>query len=411
MRQLLGNRGFWLLMTGQSVSTLGDVLYTAATLSFAYAATRSVLGTSSLLILATVVRLVAGFVTVQVLDRIPHRVLMLSADLLRGLAVGALGLLSLRQSLGMPALYAVTVINAFAGAFFTPARAAILPAVVRKEQLVQANGLIASTTQVMQTAGWAAGAALVSLLGAPVMILVNAASFLLSAGATVLLRPAAAPLGPALAQSPLERLQSGWREVWSNRVVRDVTLMDGIEIFANTIWTSSLMLAFTIQVLGADERWWGYQASAYFVGTIGGGLVAALAARALSRWGGSAIAASSASFALLTAWYALTRSAPLAVGLCVAFGPVSQIRDVVQASMLQDSLDARVMGRAFATREILLNSLFGPAMAAMSLLADARGPESAYLTGALLYAVVAVFAVRSVPIRTYQIAAAGQAGG
>lgn len=408
MQQLMRSRGFWLLLTGQSVSALGDILYAVATLAYAYAVTGSSLGTASLLILQTVVRLAAGFVTIQVLDRVPHRTLMLLADLVRGAAVVLLGLYGLRHELGMPVLYTVAAVNACAGSFFTPARAAILPSVVSRAQLVRANGLIASSTQVMQVTAWSLGAALVAMVGAPAVILVNGVSFLISALCTLLLPPVEATGPEVLRESPLERLKAGWREVWTNRVVRDVTIMDSLETMAHTLWTSALMLAFTIQVLGADERWWGYQASAYFAGTMLGALFAALFARWLSRRSGWAISVSSGSFALLTVLYAFSGDPRMAVALCVLFGPVYQVRDVVQSSMLQGSLDQRVIGRAFATREIILNSLFGPALAAMSLGADLWGPQAAYLAGAGLYAVVAVFAVASVPIRTYRILAANQ---
>lgn len=404
MRSLLRNTGFWLLLSGQSVSALGDILYTVAVLSFTYAQTESVLGTASLMILTTLTRLLAGFVTVQVVDRLPHRRLMISADLVRGLAVGLLGLASFRWTLGLPAIYTVTFVSAFAGAFFSPARASILPQIVAKEELVRANGVIASVVQLIQTAAWAVGAALVSVVGTPTAILVNAASFLTSALATSLIDTAPQDAPAQRREGPLERLKAGWDQVWSNRVVRDVTIMDGIETFANTVWTSALMLAFTVETLKVGKEWWGYQGSAYFVGTVLGGVIAAAAANWLSRKGGWMIAFSSANFALLTVWYALCGNAVVAVVLCVAFGPVYQVRDVVQSSMLQASLDPKVIGRAFATREMLLMTLFGPAMAAMSFVADAAGPHVAYLLGAGLYAVVAVFSALSVPIRTYRMA-------
>jgi DHA3 family macrolide efflux protein-like MFS transporter len=407
LRRLAANSGFWLLLIGQSVSSLGDILYTVAVLSFTYAATRSAVGTASIMILTTVVRLVAGFVTVQVIDRLPHRTLMIGSDLVRAVAVAALAVFARGGALALPAIYAVTAVAAFAGAFFTPARSAILPALVEREHLVRANGLIASAVQLVQTGGWALGAGVVLVIGAPAAILINAASFLLSALATAFIAPPAPPPpwegSPAAPMGPLERLKSGWTEVWSNRVVRDVTIMDGLETFANTIWTSPLMLAFTVQVLKVGQEWWGYQSSAYFVGTIIGGVVAALAAGWLSRWGGWTIALSSGSFALLTVWYVFAGNAPLAVALCVAFGPVYQLRDVMQSSMLQASLDPRAIGRAFATREMLLMGLFGPALVAMSLLADVAGPRSAFLVGAGLYGVVAVFAALSVPIRSYKL--------
>ncbi|MFZ5827538.1 MAG: MFS transporter [Bacillota bacterium] len=407
MRPPMRNRGFWLLMTGQSVSAFGDIVYNIAVLSFTYATTKSVAGTASIMILTTLVRLVAGFATVQVMDRIPHRRLIILADLARGLTVGALGLFSLRHELGLPVIYGVTALTAFAGAFYTPARSAILPSLVAREELVRANGLIASVVQLVHTGAWALGAVLVTFAGLPAAILLNAASFLLSALAVSLIRVAPSQEAPAvLREGPLERLRAGWNHVWSNPVVRDVTLMDSLETFANTIWTSALMLSFTVQVLGASEEWWGYQGSAYFLGTIIGGVVAAAGATSLSRWGGRTIAFSSGAFALLTLWYAFSGNAPLAVALCVLFGPVYQVRDVVQSSMLQASMDPRVIGRAFATREMLLMGLFGPAMAAMSLLADAAGPQVAYLTGAGLYAVVSVFAATSVAIRTYRMASA-----
>ncbi len=405
MRSLLRNQGFWLLVTGQGISVFGDILYTVAVLSFTYTQTGSVIGTSSIMIVGTVTRLLAGFVTVQLLDRLPHRRFMILADLVRAAAVGVLGLISLRWSLGLPAIYTVTVITAFAGAFFAPARSAILPAIVAREELVRANGVIAAVVQTVQAGAWALGAVMVAFTGTSAAILINAASFLLSALATALIRPAhrdtkAAPVGR---ETPLERMLAGWNQVWSNQVVRNVTIMDAIENFANVIWTSSLMLAFTARALGAGQEWWGYQGSAYFIGTIMGGVLAAAAAGLLARWGGWTIAFSSGSFALLTAWYALNGNAPLAVILCVAFGPVYQVRDVVQSSMLQASLEPRAIGRAFATREMLLSTLYGPAMAAISLLADAAGPRVAYLVGAALYAAVALFAALSVPIRRYRL--------
>lgn len=282
------NTGFWLLASGQSISTLGDILYTVAVLSFTYAQTGSVLGTASIMILTTVTRLVAGFFTVQVVDRVPHRRLMIIADLARGLAVGVLGLASFRWQLGLPAIYAVTAVTAFAGAFFSPARASILPLIVAKADLVRANGLVASVVQVVQTIAWALGAVVVAFIGALLAILINAFTFLLSALATVLIvtRPEEASAAPTRQQGPLERLKAGWDQVWSNRVVRDVTIMDGLETFANVIWTSALMQAFTLEMLKVGPEWWGYQGSAYFVGTALGGLVATVAAGLLSREGG-----------------------------------------------------------------------------------------------------------------------------
>lgn len=408
MRGLRGNMNFWFLLVGQTGSSFGDIIYSMAIVSFAYVSTHSVMGTASLMIMSTAVRLLAGFVTIQVADRVPHRTVMIVGDVVRGVAVGTLGLISLRYELSMALLYAVTAVNAFAGAFFAPARASILPAAVTKDQLVQANGLIASSGQLVQTCAWALGGALISLVGAPVVILVNAASFLVSAVATWFIRCAAQPNESVVAkkQNPLERLKSGWREVWTNRVVRDVTIMDGLEAFANTIWSSAFMLAFTLQVLKAGQEWWGYQAAAYFVGAVAGGLIAAAASRWLSRKGGWSIALSSGGYALLTAWYALCGNPVVAVALSLVFGPIYQVRDVVQSSMLQSSVDTAVIARAFATRDLLLYAISAPAVAVMGLLADVAGTQAAYLAGAGLYAVVAVFAAMSAPIRSYKIAPA-----
>lgn len=406
MKPIQQNRSFWLLLVGQATSSMGDILYSVAVLSFAYATTGSVLGTASIMILTTLTRLLASFLAVQVIDRLPFRTLMISADIVRGLAVGLLGLTSLYGRIGMPMIYAVTFIAAFAGAFFTPARAAILPTIVAPTELVRANGLIAAVVQVVQTVGWAGGALFVAAVGGPVAILINAVSFGFSALTIYLMdgTPAAVTRSPSLQrEGALARLRAGWNEVWSNRVVRDITAMDGLENLANVIWTSPMMLAFTLQVLQVGEEWWGYQSAAYFVGTIMGGVVATAAAGWLSRKGGWTIFVSSASFALLTAWYAMSQNAWLVVLLCVAFGPFYQVRDVVQASMLQASINPQVIGRAFATREMLLMAFYSPAMAAMSLLADVAGLRAAYLVGAGLYAVVALFALNSVPIRTYRM--------
>ena len=126
---------------------------------------------------------VAGLLLAGVLsDRFERRRLLVMADLIRCVAIGAIAALAYS---GKAEIWHLVVLVAFYGlgeALFQPSYTAIVPEVVPQEELLQANALREMLQPLgMRFAGPALGGALIALFGIGTAFLVDAATFAVSA--------------------------------------------------------------------------------------------------------------------------------------------------------------------------------------------------------------------------------------
>jgi DHA3 family tetracycline resistance protein-like MFS transporter len=184
----LGERDFALLTAGWLVSLLGDGFFSVALAWQVYEISNvptalSIVGVAWTLPLILFLLLGGVFS-----DRYDRRWMMIGADLVRAAAVGVLGLLAIA---GAIELWHVVALIAFVGlgdAFFNPASTAIVPDLVREEQLPQANALHGLVRPLMvRLIGPALGGITVAGLGPGVAFLVDGSSFLVSAVAILLI--------------------------------------------------------------------------------------------------------------------------------------------------------------------------------------------------------------------------------
>ncbi len=210
MTAALRHRDFALLWSGQSISLVGDGVFTVAlaletlhidphpaALSFVLAAR----------LLPTVLLLVAGGVIV---DRVPRRVAMLVSDVSRGLAVTTIALLVAVGGLQIWELVVISVFFGAADALFYPASTAVVPEILPAELLVQGSALNATSQTAAQVLiGPALGGVIVASLGFDWAFAVDAASFAISAGC--LLAMARLPRPQPSGRSPLSEAREGLR--------------------------------------------------------------------------------------------------------------------------------------------------------------------------------------------------------
>jgi len=169
-------RALWL---GQIVSQLGDWFNAIALYSLLYQLTGSATSVAFVIVLQL---LPASFVTPfvgMVIDRFDRRSIMITADIVRGVAM--LGLLLVRTPGTVWIAYAVLVIAVSATGFFEPAKSATIPSVVAREDLVTANALSTGTWSVMLAIGASVGGLVAAAFGRDVTFILNSASFFISA--------------------------------------------------------------------------------------------------------------------------------------------------------------------------------------------------------------------------------------
>src|ERR687895_911037 len=161
----LTERPFRLLFLGQAVSLLGDGMIGVA-LAFAVLEETGSASDLGIVLAARTVPLVAFLLVGGVwADRLPRRALMVTTDLVRLAAHGAMAALLIA---GEPAVWMLAALAAMAGAasaFFNPAITGMMPAVVSTERLQQANALRGLSEAVGRIAGPALPGGLVVSVG------------------------------------------------------------------------------------------------------------------------------------------------------------------------------------------------------------------------------------------------------
>jgi MFS family permease len=214
----LRHRDFRLLWAGMTVSLVGDGVFLVAMAWQAYELWNAP-SALSLIGIGMTIPMIAFLLPAGIVsDRFDRRLLMLSADAARALVIGALAVLSLSGHLTFWELVIVVALYGVATAFFTPAFEAIVPDIVPAGDLAAANSLDQFVRPIaLRLAGPALGGALVAGLGLGGAFALNAASFLASAFAILLMRPPAHPRSEH-AQSSIAAVREGFvfvrRRVW-----------------------------------------------------------------------------------------------------------------------------------------------------------------------------------------------------
>jgi MFS family permease len=183
-------RDFRLLWTGMTVSLLGDGVFLVAIAWQVYLLSDAPTALAVVGLAMTVPHLLFLLLGGVVSDRIDRRRVMLAADVVRGLAIGAMGVLSVT---GAVELWHLMVLSAFYGAgtaFFGPAFDAIVPDIVPPGLLGEANSLDQFVRPAaLRLMGPAVGGALIAAVGVGWAFVLDGVSFAVSIVTLLLMRP------------------------------------------------------------------------------------------------------------------------------------------------------------------------------------------------------------------------------
>jgi MFS family permease len=178
----LRHHDFRLLWSGMCVSLMGDGIFLVAMAWQVYALSNAPAALSLVGIAMTVPTLAFLLLGGVVSDRMDRRRVMLAADLTRGLAVGALALLSMTGTIELWHVVALVAVYGAGAAFFGPAFDSIVPDVLPASELAQANALDQFVRPVaLRLAGPALGGLLIDAVGVGAAFAFDAASFAVSA--------------------------------------------------------------------------------------------------------------------------------------------------------------------------------------------------------------------------------------
>jgi len=178
--QLLRRPDFRRLYVALSISELGDSFHYIALMWLALLK-GGPLGVIAVRLADSIPALVFGLHGGVAADRWNRRHLMIAADLARGAILIPVAIAGLSNRLPIWGLVVAAFLLETATSYFAPAYNAMVPSLVDRENVQEANSLIGSTTSALSIGGWAAAAGLLAIAPISIFFVLNSVSFFLSA--------------------------------------------------------------------------------------------------------------------------------------------------------------------------------------------------------------------------------------
>ena len=393
--QPLAERDYALLTGGSLISLLGDGFFYVA-LAWAVYEISNVPTALSVVGLAWTLPLVLFVLLGGVFsDRYDRRLLMVGADVVRAVAIGLLGILSVW---GILELWHVVALIAFVGlgdAFFNPASTAIVPDLLPDEQLPQANalqGMLRPLT--VRLIGPALGGLVVAGVGSGTAFLVDAASFVASAAAVLAIsaRPRRDVTAHGVRQT-LHEVREGLSFVRATPWLW-ATLLSAMLSLLVFVGPQQVLLPFLVKNrLGLEADALG---GIFAVGGVGAILMAITVGQlGQPRRRVTAMYASWSVGVLLIAGFGLMTALWQAMLLSALGGALFELGQIVWTTMLQQLVPRELLGRVSSLDWLVSVGLVPISFALTGPVAGligaewtlvAAGPIGSVLMGALLFA-------------------------
>jgi MFS family permease len=350
---LAGHHDFRQLWIGDSISQLGTQVGGIALPLLAV----SVLGASEfeMGLLATfenLAFLVVGLPAGAWVDRMSKRQVLIWGDVVRGLALLSLPLAWVLGVLTFPLVLVVATVMGVATVFFDVAYQSYLPSLVPSSRISEGNAKLQISHSVAEVAGPGLGGVLVRVLGAPLVLLLDALSFLGSVVFTLRIRHREEPSSRESRRRLHVEIGEGLGFVFRQPLLRRIVATTAVGNLFNAVG-GALLVLFAIRDLGVGEAGLGLALSLGAVGGLAGAFGAGPVIRLLGE--GRTIALSLLPTLPATALVPLALGQPRPVAIAMlglsgaVFGFGVVLYNVAQVSFRQRLCPKPLLGRMNAS--------------------------------------------------------------
>jgi len=353
-RAALASRDFTLLWLGQFGSEVGNGLVQLALPLLVYAITGSAIQMAGAYIFQFLPWLLFGLLGGVLVDRWDRRITIVVVELVRAVAFLSVGIAFAIDSdiLTVQMIYALIFMESSLQNFFNPARLALMPNLVKAEDLRAGNSLMEVSRHIGFLVAPSAGVALADYLGAATIIIIDGVTFAIS-GLTVFMIRWRQP------KRIVERVE-GWRQQLAQvyretsegitviRTVRllQVTILLGFALNLVVAPIQTLLPLYVFDVKEQPQAYFALLALTFIVGL----LVGSLAAPAISKRAGLG-KMTIGSVIVLGATISVAAYLPtliVPIGALVVAGIAIGALNVGQMNMLQTSTTDEERGRVSA---------------------------------------------------------------
>ncbi|HWC74868.1 MAG TPA: MFS transporter [Gemmatimonadales bacterium] len=342
----LRHRDFTLLWIGQLLSFSGSRMQTAAILwhvSLLAAPDRKAIALG--FVGAAQVLPIIGFAMLSgvVADALDRRKVMLVTQTAMALLAATLAALTFRGLRTVWPIYLLAALSSAASSFDGPARQALIPNLVPREDLPSAIGLNTLMFQIASVAGPSLAGLVIATAGLAWVYAVNAVSFLMVIVALLLMHPRPGSAAPSRITWAAAR--EGLRFVFAHPLVRSTMLLDFIATFFAS--ATALLPIFAQDILHVGARGYGWLYAAPSIGAVLVGFVTAHSIDRIDRRG-ITLLWSVAVYGAATVVFGLSRSFWLTLFCLACVGAADTvstvIRNIIRQLETPDELRGRMTG-------------------------------------------------------------------
>ncbi|MEU4194973.1 MFS transporter [Kribbella sp. NPDC026611] len=265
---VLRHRDVRLFVAARFISILGSAIAPVALVFAVLDIAHSASAVGTVLAARSIPNIVFLLIGGVISDRLPRHLVLVVANTLSGLTQALAATLVLSGHATLVQLAAIEAVNGVAAAFVMPAMTGILPAIVDRTELPQANAIAGFARSAAMIGGGAVAGVIVALTGPGVGLAVDSATFLTGA---VLLSRLRLPRIERAASSVLKDLRDGWSEFASRQWVWVIVLAFAL---LNLIFTACYQ---TLGPVIADSTFgragWGVVSASFGAGLVASGII------------------------------------------------------------------------------------------------------------------------------------------
>jgi predicted branched-subunit amino acid permease len=341
---------FRLYWAGETISSLGSSFTLLALPLLVYRLTGSALNLGLSTAAETLPYLLLGLLIGAWVDRLDRKRLMIVIDLLQALTIATIPVVYALGVLSVWWMYGVGFVSATLKIGFESGQFAAIPHMVNQDNLDAANGRIQASFSLAQMLGPVLAGALLFILPLPTLLLLDAASFLISAGALRLIRTRFNTTASSENKSIRQEVGEGLRYVLKSPPLRAMVYMT---LLLNPILittTTQLVLLASVAYHAGNQQ----ISLFYAAGSLGVVLFSLLAGPLRTRWPFSRVAMGSLLLmgGLLlglgfTPWY------PLAVVVWGLSQGTEMLFNINTRSLCQAIVPDQLLGRVMSVLLVL----------------------------------------------------------
>jgi len=181
MVKKLWNKDFTLLLQGNAVSTIGDLMYSVAIGYWVYAQT----GSSSLMGIMSAISMFVTMVlspfTGSIVDKCNRKWVLVGMDVMQGVIMLLIGVLAYLNQLNIPGVLIAAFLAALGSVFYSPAVSTLMIDIIPHNDMTRGQSIFSGSNALISMVGTAFSGVMVAFFGVPLIVVINGLSNLYSA--------------------------------------------------------------------------------------------------------------------------------------------------------------------------------------------------------------------------------------